>query len=169
VTSLAGKKRLESRSIERDKRFARWLRTLNTSRLPGLAASLATRNQDENPAKGGPRSGQHPDACPQARAPFRTGLVPWPKLIQKLRATGETELLARYPTTDVTRWLGNYPQVVKKHYSMTMQESFDQAIERGAAIPGAPSKVPLNIPQSLQDKAGQPKTEKNCRFGKSRY
>lgn len=50
--------------------------------------------------------------------------------------------------------------MVKKHYSMTMQESFDQAIERGETIPGVASKVPQNIARLPQDKGRQPETEK---------
>jgi hypothetical protein len=66
---------------------------------------------------------------------FCRALVPWPKLMQNLRATRETELLAHYPAKDVTRWLGNSPQVANRHYAMTLQASFDQAIVKGAAIP----------------------------------
>ena len=51
----------------------------------------------------------------------RAGLVPWPKLMQNLRATRETELLAHYPAKDVTSWLGNSPAAAAKHYSMVMQ------------------------------------------------
>jgi len=89
----------------------------------------------------------------------KAGLVPWPKLMQNLRATRETELLAHYPAKDVTSWLGNSPQVAHRHYAMTMQASFDQAVLRGAAIPGVTSKVPQNIPQSAQDKGRISETE----------
>ncbi len=58
----------------------------------------------------------------------KAGLVPWPKLMQNLRATRETELLAHYPAKDVTSWLGNSPAVANKHYAMTMQASFDRAV-----------------------------------------
>lgn len=89
----------------------------------------------------------------------KAGLVPWPRLMQNLRATRETELLAHYPDKDVTSWLGNSPQVANRHDAMTMQTSFDQAVLRGAAIPGVTSKVPQNIPQSAQDKGGINETE----------
>jgi len=89
----------------------------------------------------------------------KAGLVPWPKLMQNLRATRETELLAHYPAKDVTSWLGNSPQVANRHYAMTMQASFDQAVLKGAAIPGVTSKVPQNIPQSAQDKGGESETD----------
>ena len=60
----------------------------------------------------------------------------------------------------VTNWLGNSPQVANRHYAMTMQSSFDQAVVRGAAIPGVTSAVPQNLPQSLQDKGRQASSEK---------
>ncbi|TWU42930.1 hypothetical protein Q31b_19630 [Novipirellula aureliae] len=97
----------------------------------------------------------------------RAGLVPWPKLLQNLRATRETELMAKYPAKDVTSWLGNSPQVANKHYAMTMQASFDRAIAEGARIAGVTAavggnleKVPLKVPQTLQDKGRNPETRK---------
>jgi len=85
----------------------------------------------------------------------KAGLVPWPKLMQNLRATRETELLAHYPAKDVTGWLGNSPNVANKHYAMTMQASFDRAVTEGAEIAGVTSgvlsKLPQKLPQTLQD------------------
>lgn len=92
----------------------------------------------------------------------KAGLVPWPKLMQNLRATRETELLANYPAKDVTSWLGNSPQVANRHYAMTMQASFDQAVARGATIPGVTSLVPQKIPQTLQDKGRQASPKKSA-------
>ncbi|MCA9190600.1 MAG: site-specific integrase [Planctomycetales bacterium] len=63
-------------------------------------------------------------------------LVPWPRLMQNLRATRETELLAKYPAKDVTSWLGNSPSVATKHYAMATQESFIRATQDGANLPG---------------------------------
>ena len=37
----------------------------------------------------------------------RAGLTAWPKLMQNLRATRETELITEYPIKDVAAWLGN--------------------------------------------------------------
>ncbi len=92
----------------------------------------------------------------------RAGLVPWPKLMQNLRATRETELLACYPAKDVTSWLGNSPTVANNHYAMTMQASFNRATEYGAKIDGVTagvsSKVPQKVPHTLQEKAGQRET-----------
>jgi integrase len=97
----------------------------------------------------------------------RAGLVRWPKLMQNLRATRETELLAHYPTKDVTSWLGNSPAVAQKHYAMTTQASFERATANGAKLVGitagvpAPS-APLKVPQTSTDMAGNPPLTKTA-------
>lgn len=100
----------------------------------------------------------------------KAGLVPWPKLMQNMRATRETELLAHYPAKDVTSWLGNSPNVANKHYAMTMQASFNRAIDDGAKLPGITAevgikKVPLKVPQTLQEMGRQDKTPKSAESG----
>ncbi len=76
----------------------------------------------------------------------RAGLQEWPKLMQNLRATRETELIATYPIKDVASWLGNSAPIAMKHYAMTMQASFNRAIEQGAG--GVVEKPPQNPPHS---------------------
>ena len=73
----------------------------------------------------------------------RAGLTAWPKLMQNLRATRETELITEYPIKDVAAWLGNSAPIAMKHYAMTMQSSFERAIQNGA---GVPAEVPQNSP-----------------------
>lgn len=57
----------------------------------------------------------------------RAGVVPWPKSFQNLRASRETELLARFPAKDVAAWLGNSVPVAMKHYAMATAEQFERA------------------------------------------
>lgn len=99
----------------------------------------------------------------------KAGLIPWQKPLQNMRATRETELMARYPVKDVTSWLGNNPAVALKHYAMTMPASFERAVTDGANLPGltadtepkqVPQKVPHNIPQTYPETAGQQQTGK---------
>lgn len=54
----------------------------------------------------------------------RAGVTPWPRLFQNLRATRETELMARYPSKDVASWLGNSEPVAIRHYAMATEGSF---------------------------------------------
>jgi integrase len=77
----------------------------------------------------------------------RAGLTAWPKLMQNLRATRETELIALYPIKDVASWLGNSAPIAMKHYAMTMKSSFDRAIEFGASTEGR--KPPQNPPHDI--------------------
>jgi integrase len=106
-----------------------------------------------------------------AKIVTKAGLTPWPKLMQNLRATRETELLAHYPAKDVTTWLGNSPEVAAKHYAMPMQQSFQRAVVEGAKLDGLlggaagtmpqtaagvlPKKVPLKVPQTFAETAGK--------------
>lgn len=97
----------------------------------------------------------------------KAGLVRWPKLMQNLRATRETELLAHYPTKDVTSWLGNSPAVAQRHYAMNTQASFDRATADGAKLVGITAgvpagKVPLKVPPTSADTAGNPPLTKTA-------
>lgn len=83
----------------------------------------------------------------------RAGLTAWPKLMQNLRATRETELIAVYPIKDVASWLGNSAPIAMKHYAMTMQSSFERAIANGAR--GVPEFSPQNSPHDIATKGGQ--------------
>jgi integrase len=67
------------------------------------------------------------------------GLTPWPKLMQNLRASRQTELMAKFPAKDVASWLGNSVPVAMNHYAMATAESFRQAIETPAASFGGSS------------------------------
>ncbi|PAY19120.1 integrase [Rhodopirellula sp. SM50] len=57
----------------------------------------------------------------------RAGHKPWPRLFQNLRASRETELMAKFPAKDVASWLGNTVAVAMKHYAMRTEEAFRKA------------------------------------------
>ena len=57
------------------------------------------------------------------------GLKPWPRLFHNLRASRETELAERFPIHMVTAWLGNTPDIARKHYLQTTDEHFQRALE----------------------------------------
>ncbi len=59
----------------------------------------------------------------------RAGIQPWPRLFQNLRASRETELMARYPAKDVASWLGNSEPTAMKHYAMATDEAFKAAAD----------------------------------------
>ncbi|MDV6034086.1 MAG: hypothetical protein F9B45_29130 [Phycisphaera sp. RhM] len=87
-------------------------------------------------------------------------LTPWPKLLQNLRATRETELLGRFPAKDVTTWLGNSPKIAFKHYAMGTDEAFAKATQTPTiATPHrTPHRTPHSAPQTPQDTAQHGKT-----------
>jgi integrase len=60
---------------------------------------------------------------------LRAGLTPWPRLIQNLRASRETELAARFPLHVVTAWMGNTEAVAAKHYLSVRDEDFAAALQ----------------------------------------
>ncbi|MHC4114375.1 MAG: tyrosine-type recombinase/integrase [Planctomycetota bacterium] len=60
----------------------------------------------------------------------RAGLKPWGKTFQNLRSSRETELVENFPVHVVTEWLGNSPDVARKHYLQTHEEHFQRAVEK---------------------------------------
>jgi integrase len=66
----------------------------------------------------------------------RAGLTVWPRLWHALRASAETDLVARFPVHVVAGWLGNTPTVATKHYLMTTDADFDRAASE-TALPKA--------------------------------
>jgi hypothetical protein len=57
-------------------------------------------------------------------------LAPWPKLFVNLRSTRETELVEQFPMHVVTAWLGNSPDIAKKHYLQVTEDHFAKAVEK---------------------------------------
>jgi len=60
----------------------------------------------------------------------RAGLKPWRKTFQNLRSSRETELVEDFPVHVVTEWLGNSPDVARKHYLQTHEGHFQRAVEK---------------------------------------
>ena len=52
------------------------------------------------------------------RAIKRSGVEPWPRVFQNLRASALTDLAERNPLPTVCKWLGNSVRVAEKHYFM---------------------------------------------------
>lgn len=63
----------------------------------------------------------------------RAGLTPWGKMFQNLRSSRETELAETFPIQVVCAWLGNSPEVARKHYLQVTDEHFARAAGRSAA------------------------------------
>lgn len=63
----------------------------------------------------------------------RAGVGPWPKVLQNLRASRQTELCASYPLADVCAWLGNSVAVASRHYLMPRDQNFADAVRTTTA------------------------------------
>lgn len=98
----------------------------------------------------------------------RAGLKPWPKAWHNLRATRQTELEEDYPTHVVCAWLGNSPEVARKHYLQVTDEHFARATvcaaqnqaQQPAQIVGNDRKSEAPAPQIPQQ---IPVTADSCR------
>ena len=59
----------------------------------------------------------------------KAGVDPWPRLMQNLRSSRETELAREYPLQTVTAWLGNTPKVALENYLQVRDEDFTKAVQ----------------------------------------
>src|SRR5262249_29892069 len=75
---------------------------------------------------------------------LRAGLTPWPRLIQNLRASRETELAARFPLHVVTQWLGNSNLIAAKHYLTVRDEDFAAAVQIPAQRATEPKRTDIS-------------------------
>lgn len=84
----------------------------------------------------------------------RAGLKIWPKPFQNLRSTRETELIEQgWPIQDVTKWMGNTPNVAAQHYLQTNPALFQQAKNTRTNHAGEGAEnLPLNLPSILPPK-----------------
>jgi len=88
----------------------------------------------------------------------RSGVKPWPKLFQNLRASRATELAAEHPGHVAAAWLGHSTIVAQKHYWQITDADFQQALTGPNANPPASadsspdeSRAAQNPTQSAKD------------------
>ena len=62
----------------------------------------------------------------------RAGVESWPRLLQNLRSTRETELAGEYPLHVVTYWIGNTARIAAKHYLQVPDEVYAKATQEAA-------------------------------------
>jgi integrase len=61
----------------------------------------------------------------------KAGHEPWPRLLQNLRASCETDWVERYPAHVVAKWLGHSPKVAAQHYLMSREHHFEDVVRGG--------------------------------------
>lgn len=84
----------------------------------------------------------------------RAGVKPWPKLFHNLRASRQTELEQDHPSHVVCAWLGNSPDVARKHYLQVRDSDFDKATGKATEQAAA---TPRNAPQAVRGNCQNPR------------
>ena len=59
----------------------------------------------------------------------RAGVEVWPKPFQNCRSSRQTELEQQHPTYVVCKWLGNTPNIARRHYLQVTDDHYDAAIK----------------------------------------
>jgi integrase len=76
----------------------------------------------------------------------KAGHKPWPRLLQNLRASCETDWVEKYPAHVVAPWLGHSPKVAAQHYLMSREHHFEHVVSGGAATAATSAKTPPGGP-----------------------
>jgi integrase len=63
----------------------------------------------------------------------RAGVKPWPRPMQNLRASCETDWVEQFPAHEVAGWLGHSPMIAAKHYLQKRDVHFAMATGKGQA------------------------------------
>ena len=63
-----------------------------------------------------------------------SGHEPWPRLMQNLRASCETDWVERFPSHVVAKWLGNSPKAAAQHYLMSREHHFESVVTGGSPV-----------------------------------
>jgi len=92
----------------------------------------------------------------------RAGLAPWPRIFRNLRSSRQTELKETFPSHVVCKWIGNSPQVARKHYLQTTEEHFERATKSGA-VSGA------LVAQNAAQRVHAPNCEASQKGGDGRH
>jgi len=90
----------------------------------------------------------------------RTGLKPWPKLFQNLRASRATELANEHPGHVAAAWLGHSTAVASKHYWQVTDHDFARATDGSApaAQKAAQQAHAATCKESQPERTGHEKT-----------
>ena len=86
----------------------------------------------------------------------RAGVEGWVKPFQNLRASRQTELEQTYPTYVVCKWLGNTPNVARKHYLTVTEDHFRAAAAGGQAGDKRGTQQPAETRSDAHEKSRTP-------------
>jgi hypothetical protein len=98
----------------------------------------------------------------------RAGVEVWSNPFQNLRLSRQTELEQDLPTYVVCKWLGNTPDVARRHYLIVTEGHFAAAVQNGGLAGDKRGTQPPEIPcKGVHEKTQTPtKSEKTQVFQK---
>lgn len=74
----------------------------------------------------------------------KAGYLSWERIFQNLRASRSTDLLkAFYPIKTVSKWVGNSPEVLMRHYAQVTEDDFQKAL--GGTLEDASDQQAENV------------------------
>lgn len=77
-----------------------------------------------------------------SRAIERAGMVQWPRLLQQLRSSCESDLIGQFPLPVVVKWLGHSIRIAERHYIQVVDSHVEAATGRSISMPkGAASEL----------------------------
>lgn len=89
----------------------------------------------------------------------RAGLKPWERLFHALRSSRQTELERRFPLHVVCQWLGNSPEIARKHYLQVTSEDWAAATQVGSQ--SAAQSAAVSAAPALQSGAARGRSNEN--------
>ena len=89
----------------------------------------------------------------------KAGHKPWPRLLQNLRASCETDWVEKYPAHVVAPWLGHSPKVAAQHYLMSREHHFEHVVNGGGATAATTAERPTAGPPSCDAYYDAPATQ----------
>ena len=94
----------------------------------------------------------------------RAGLKPWPRLMQNMRSSRQTELSREEPASDVCHWMGNSLTVADRHYIQHGTSDCRAAVERSRSRRVAPNLAPQTRETGRVLSPAKEQSPKNTRF-----
>jgi hypothetical protein len=90
---------------------------------------------------------------------IKAGHEPWPRLLQNLRASCETDWVEKYPSHVVAKWLGHSPKVAAQRYLMSREHHFDDVVAGGSAAEPSVAGAGQAVPESCSADCSAPATQ----------
>ena len=98
----------------------------------------------------------------------KAGHTPWPRLLQNLRASCETDWVEKYPAHVVAPWLGHSPKVAAQHYLMSREHHFEHVVSGGGTAAATSAETSAEGPPPCDAYCAAPATHLATQQGSAR-